>query len=127
MAQTTFAEGKGIIHRGSGGIQKPGPPDVCLTKVGKPVVPLPYENVSRAEDIINGPATVLTDGEMPLVKDGQVKASTGDEPGDRKGVASGTITGPSDPVTYAFTVFFEGRNVCFVGSQFFHNTRNTMG
>lgn len=127
MAQTTFAEGKGIIHVGSGGVQKPGPPDVCLTKVGKSVVPRPYENTSVAADTIDGPATVTTDGEMPLVKDGKVSKSTGDEPGDRKGVSSGTITDVSDPVTYSFSVKFEKRNVCFLGSQFFHNNKNTMG
>ena len=127
MAQTTFAEGKGIIHRGSGGIQSPGTTDVCLTKEGKSVVARAYKNTSHAEDVIGGPDNITTDGEMTLVKDGQVSRSCGDEPGDHKGVVSGTITGPSDPVTYAFTVKFNRRNVCFLGSEFFHNTKNTMG
>jgi len=40
MAQTTFANQRGIVHTKSGG-KSVAFPDPCLTKVGKPIVPVP--------------------------------------------------------------------------------------
>ena len=68
MAQTTFSNGRGIAHKGSGGLSTVFP-DVCLTPVGKPVVPIPYPNTGKSADTTKGPKSVKIDGEMPMVKE----------------------------------------------------------
>ena len=83
MAQTTFSNGRGIAHKGSGG-KSIVFPDVCLTTVGRPVVPIPYPNTGVSADTTKGPKTVKTDGVMPMVKEALYSKSTGDEAGDRE-------------------------------------------
>ena len=126
MAQTTFSNGRGMVHKGSGGKSLVFP-DVCLTKVGKPVVPIPYPNLGQSADTTKGPKTVKTDGQMPMVKGALYSKSTGDEAGDRKGVISGTHKDVCEFMLYSFDVKFEGRNVCRLGDPLFHNKKNIMG
>lgn len=126
MAQTTFANTRGIAHKGSGGSSTVFP-DVCLTKVGKPIVPIPYPNTGKASDTVKGPKSVTTDGKMPMVKGAKYSKSTGDEPGTKKGVASGTITEECEFMMYSFDVKFEGKNVCRLGDPLFHNKKNIVG
>ncbi|MFL0799236.1 MAG: DUF4150 domain-containing protein [Agarilytica sp.] len=126
MAQTTFANTRGIAHKGSGGLSAVFP-DVCLTQIGNSVVPIPYPNIGKASDTTKGPTSVKTDGKMPMVKGAQYSKSTGDQPGKKKGVASGTITDVCEFMLYSFDVKFEGKNVCRMGDPLFHNKKNTMG
>ncbi|WP_306439769.1 hypothetical protein [Vibrio japonicus] len=44
MGVTICANGLSVVHKGSGGEANATLPDVCLTTVGKPVVPIPYGN-----------------------------------------------------------------------------------
>ena len=126
MAQTTFANSRGIAHRGSGG-RSTVFPDVCWTRIGKVVVPIPYANTGRSSDTVQGPATVKTDGQMPMVKQALYSRSTGDEPGRYGGVVSGVNRSVCEFMSYSFDVKFEGRNVCRLGDKLFHNRKNTMG
>ena len=126
MAQTTFANKRGIVHTKSGG-QSVAFPDVCLTKVGKPIVPIPYANIGSASDTSQGPTSVKTDGQMPMVKDALYSRSTGDEAGEHGGINSGTHMGTCKFLTYSFDVKFEGRGVCRVGDSLLHNDQNTAG
>jgi len=66
MSQTTFVNGRGIVHKGSGGVSVVFP-DVCKTPIGPAVVPIPYPNVGKASDTSNGPKSVIIDGQMPMV------------------------------------------------------------
>jgi hypothetical protein len=102
-------------------------PDVCLTKVGKPIVPIPYPNLGKSADTTKGPKTVKTDGAMPMVKGAVYSKSTGDEAGDKKGVKSGTHKSECEFMMYSFDVKFEGKNVCRLGDPLFHNKKNIMG
>jgi hypothetical protein len=126
MAQTTFSNGRGIWHKASGGISTVFP-DVCLTQVGKPVVPIPYPNTGKDADTSKGPKSVKTDGQMPMVKGAEVSKSTGDEAGTKKGVVSGTHKDICEFMMYSFDVKFEGKNVCRLGDPLFHNKKNIMG
>ena len=67
MTQSTYSNSRGIAHKGSGGTST-GFPDVCLTQVGNSIVPIPYPNTGKSKDTVNGPKSVKTDGEMPMVK-----------------------------------------------------------
>jgi hypothetical protein len=126
MAQTTFSNSRGIAHKGSGGTSVVFP-DVCLTPVGKSVVPIPYPNTGKSADTVKGPKSVTTDGEMPMVKGAKYSKSTGDQAGSKKGVASGTIKDECEFMMYSFDVKFEGKNVCRLGDPLFHNKKNIMG
>jgi len=126
MAQTTFANSKGIAHKGSGGLSTVFP-DVCKTPVGSAVGPIHYPNIGKASDTAKGPKSVTTDKKMPMVKKAIYSTSTGDEAGVQKGVVSGKIKGECEFMMYSFDVKFEGKNVCRMGDPLFHNKKNIMG
>ncbi len=124
MAQTTFANSCGIVHKGSGGMSIVWP-DACKTPA--PPVPVPYANVGMASDTSQGPTTVKTDGEMPMTKGAKYSKSSGDELGVVGGVISGVNMGECEFMMYSFDVKFEGKNVCRMGDPLFHNKKNIMG
>jgi hypothetical protein len=126
MAQTTFANSRGIAHKGSGGMSIAFP-DVCKTQVGPAVVPIPYPNIGMASDTDKGPKSVTVDKKMPMVKAAIYKQSAGDEPGIHKGIISGKTKGECEFMLYSFDVKFEGKNVCRMGDMLFHNKKNIMG
>lgn len=126
MAQTTFANGRGIAHKGSSG-KSIVFPDVCKTPIGPSIVPIPYPNLGQSSNTTKGPKTIKTDGQMPMVKGAEYNTSTGDEAGTAKGIVSGTNKGVCEFMMYSFTVKFEGKNVCRLGDPLFHNKRNIMG
>jgi len=126
MAQTTFSNTRGIAHKGSGGTSTVFP-DVCKTPVGSAVVPIPYPNIGKSSDTSKGPKSVVTDGQMPMVKEAQYAMSSGDEAGTLKGVVSSDQKGVCEFMMYSFDVKFEGKNVCRLGDPLFHNKKNIMG
>lgn len=126
MAQTTFANGRGVSHKGSGG-KSIVFPDICKTPVGPSVVPIPYPNIGQSSDTSKGPKSVKTDGQMPMVKGAQYSTSTGDEAGVAKGVVSSTNKGVCEFMMYSFNVKIEGKNVCRLGDPLFHNKKNIVG
>ncbi len=126
MGQTTFANTRGIAHKGSGGLSTVFP-DVCKTPTPGGPVPIPYPNIGKSSDTAKGPKTVFTDGKMPMVKGSVYSTSTGDEPGVLKGVISSDHKGVSEFMMYSFDVKFEGNNVCRLGDPLFHNKKNIMG
>src|ERR1051325_7775242 len=93
MGQTTFADGRGIAHKGSGGMRTVFP-DVCKTPAPPaPPVPIPYPNVGQWSDTAGGPSTVTTDGKMPMVKGAKYMKSSGGEAGVAGGVMSSVNLG----------------------------------
>lgn len=126
MAQTTFANARGIVHKGSGGVSIVFP-DVCKTPTPSGPVPIPYPNTGVSSDTTKGPKSVKTDGEMPMVKGAQYSRSSGDEPGTAKGVISSAQMDVCEFMMYSFDVKFEGKNVCRMGDPLFHNKKNILG
>ncbi len=126
MAQTTFSNGRGIAHKGSGG-KSVVFPDVCKTPVGPSIVPIPYPNLGQAADASKGAKSVKTNGKMPMVKGAIYSTSSGDEAGVAKGVISGKIKGECEFMMYSFDVKFEGKNVCRLGDPLWHNKKNILG
>ena len=125
MGQTTFANSRGIAHKGSGGMSTVFP-DVCKT----PAPPradsdsLPEHRPVLGH--VQGPTTVKTDGQMPMVK-GAYSRSSGDEAGTLGGVVSSVNMNVCEYMLYSFDVKFEGKNVCRLGDPLFHNKKNIMG
>jgi uncharacterized Zn-binding protein involved in type VI secretion len=115
MPSRVFANGRGIAHKGSGGMSIVFP-DVCKTPSPGGPIPIPYPNIGKSADTTSGPAKVKTDGKMPMVKGSKYMMTTGDEAGSAGGV-----------MMYSFDVKFEGKNACRMGDPLFHNKKNIMG
>ena len=126
MPQTTFADSRGIAHKGSGGMSVVFP-DVCKTPAAPSPVPIPYPNTGKSSDTSQGPTTVKTDGQMPMVKGAVYMRSSGDEAGSLGGVMSSVFMNTCEYLLYSFTVKFEGNNVCRLGDQLWHNKKNIVG
>jgi hypothetical protein len=127
MGQTTFANSRGVAHKGSGGMSMVFP-DVCKTPAPPaPPIPIPYPNIGQASDTSDGPDSVKTDGKMPMVKGAKYSKSSGDEPGTIGGMLSSTNRSECEFMMYSFDVKFEGKNVCRMGDPLFHNKKNIMG
>lgn len=124
MASTVEANASGAIHQGSGHTHVVFP-DVCKTPPWS--IPVPYPNVARSSDAVDGPKTVELDGCMPVVKDTVYQRSSGDEAGSDGGVVGGTNRAEAAFMMYSFDVKIEGRNVCRVGDPMFHNHKNAVG
>ena len=102
-------------------------PDVCKTPSPGGPIPIPYPNVGKSADTVQGPSTVKVDGQMPMVKGAQYMMTSGDEGGTAGGgVLSSTIKGPAEFMMYSFDVKFEGKNVARLGDSMFHNKQNGM-
>lgn len=126
MGQTTFVNSRGVAHKGSGGLSTVFP-DVCTTPAAPSPIPIPYPNIGQSSDTSQGPTSVKTDGEMPMVKGAQYSRSSGDEAGTLGGVISGVNMSTCEYLLYSFDVKFEGNNVCRMGDQLWHNKKNILG
>ncbi len=126
MGQTTFANLRGIAHKGSGGMS-PVFPDVCKTPTPGGPVPIPYPNIGQSSNTSNGPKKVKSDGKMPMVKGAKYSMTSGDEAGTVGGIISSKFKGEAEFMMYSFDVKFEGKNVCRLGDPLFHNNKNIMG
>lgn len=126
MGQTTFANSRGIAHKGSGGISIAFP-DVCKTPTPAGPVPIPYPNIAMASDTSKGPKKVKTDKKMPMTKTAKYSKSSGDEAGTAGGVISSKNMGEAEFLLYSFDVKFEGKNVCRMGDMMWHNKKNIVG
>ena len=115
--------GRTAVHAGSGGVLTSV--DVCLTKVGKSTVPIPYTNVARSKDAAQTASTVFINGHPVCHKNSIFSKSTGDEPGNRKGVRSGTIAGKAEFVTASSNVFIQGVAAVRQGDNMVSNNCNT--
>ena len=126
MAQTVFANSRGVDHKGSNGLS-PVFPDVCKTPTPGGPVPIPYPNIGKSSDTSGGPKKVKVDGQMPMAKGAKYSMTTGDEAGSVGGVISSTIKGEAEYMLYSFDVKMEGKNACRLGDPLFHNKKNIMG
>jgi len=125
MGQTTFANGRGIAHKGSGGMSIAFP-DVCKTPSPAGPIPIPYPNIGMASDTSKGPKKVKTDGKMPMTKGAKYSKSSGDEAGTAGGVVSSKNMGECEFMMQSMDVKFEGKNVARMGDPLFHNKKNIM-
>lgn len=126
MAQTTFANGRGVAHKGSGGSSTVFP-DVCKTQVGNAVVPIPYPNTGKSSDCVDGPTSVTFDGKMPMTKGAKYSKSAGDDQGKLGGIISGVNKSECEFMLYSFDVKVENKNLCRLADPLFHNKKNIIG
>ncbi|ABA90064.1 protein of unknown function DUF4150 [Syntrophotalea carbinolica DSM 2380] len=115
--------GRTAVHAGSRGVLTTV--DVCLTKVGSSVVPIPYTNIARSADAAKTASTVFVNGNPVCHQKSIFAVSTGDEPGTRKGIRSGTIKGKAEFVSGSSNVFIEGIPAVRQGDMMVSNNANT--
>ncbi len=126
MAQSVFANSRGVDHKGSGGMSIVFP-DVCKTPTPGGPVPIPYPNIGQATNTSKGTKKVKVDGKMAMVKGAKYSMTSGDEPGSVGGVISGKIKGEAEYMMYSFDVKLEGKNACRLGDPLWHNKKNIVG
>ena len=115
--------GRTAVHKGSQGTLTTV--DVCLTPVGSSVVPIPYTNIAKSADADKTACTVFINGNPVCHKKSIFSKSTGDEPGTRKGIKSGTIQGKAEFIQGSPNVFIEGIPAVRQGDLMVSNNRNT--
>ena len=123
---TVFANGQGISSTESDAVSISGP-DICRTQVGPIVVPIPYINIAKSASLSGGSTTVKVNGGMAAIDGCCYKTSTGDEPGDKKGIVSGTTEDKAEFINYSFDVKIEGKGVCRNADPMTHNNKNAIG
>lgn len=123
---TTVHNIRGFAHKGSNG-QNLVFPDVCKTPTPGGPVPIPYPNLGKSADTVQGTTTVQADGQMIMVKGAKYVMSTGDEAGTVGGVLSGVFKQECEFLMYSFDVMLEGKNVCRLGDPLWHNKKNICG
>jgi len=107
-----IVNGLTIVHQGSNGVALASAPDVCKTPAPGGPVPLPYPNLARSADLVDGTTTVKVEGHSVAVSGCAFGTSTGDEPGSAGGVASGVTKGKAKFLNYSFDVKCEGKSAC---------------
>lgn len=126
MSCTVFANCRGFVHKGSGGMSLVFP-DVCKTPTPGGPVPIPYPNLGKSSDTAQGSTTVKADGQMIMLKGAKYMMTSGDEAGTVGGVVSSTFKSEAEFMMYSFDVKVQGKNVCRLGDPLFHNKKNIMG
>ncbi|MET0594192.1 MAG: DUF4150 domain-containing protein [Polyangiaceae bacterium] len=125
MPVTVGVNNLSVVHASSNGVTVVFP-DICKTPAPPaPPIPIPYPNVAKSSDTMQGAKKVKCDGNPVCVKDSNFVVSTGDEPGTLLGVASNKIKGKAEFVNFSFDVQFEGKNVPRAFDMMVHNDKNT--
>ncbi len=115
--------GRTAVHADSGGVLQTI--DVCLTPIGKIVVPIPYCNVAQSSDAASTASSVKINGNPVCHINSNFSSSTGDQPGRDKGIVSGTTEGKAEFLLSSFDVFIEGKPAVRQGDLMISNNKNT--
>lgn len=119
-----LANGLSVVTSGSNGLLMTFP-DVCKTTVGPAVVPIPYPNIAQSKDLDKGTKSVTIEGNPASLKSSTFSKSTGDEPGNLKGIISSAGQGEANPILFSPTVLAEGKNMVRNTDLHVSNKKNT--
>ncbi len=121
--QNVLINGRTAVHQDSGG--KLTTIDVCLTTIGTSVVPIPYGNKAQSSDVTSVASSVKVNGQGAANVKSYFSQSSGDSPGDKKGIASGTNDGKAEFIMGSFNVMIEGKPAARQGDPMISNNKNT--
>lgn len=102
-------------------------PDVCKTPIGSSTPPIPYPVVDFCGHDENYTESVRFTSQKVMVLRSNTCHVHGDEPGQAKGVKSGTVEGICQPIEGADLVRAEGSPIITHLHRFDMNNRNTVG
>lgn len=121
--KSVLINGRTAVHADSGGVLNTI--DVCLTQIGNSVVPIPYPNVAQSKDADKTASSVIINGNPACTKDSVFSKSKGDEPGNKKGVKSGTKGDEASFIMGSNNVFIEGVAAVRAMDMMVSNKQNT--
>ena len=121
--QNVLINGRTAVHQDSGG--KLMTVDVCLTTIGTSVVPIPYANKAQSSDVTDVASSVKINGNGAANVKSTFSQSSGDSPGDKKGVASKKNDGEAEFIMGSFNVLIEGKPAVRQGDPMISNSKNT--
>lgn len=123
MSNKTFANGRGIAHKGSGGMSIAFP-DVCKTPTPGGPVAIPYPQIRAVDQARKEVKKVKVDGRSVATKQSNFKMSTGDDAGTHKGIVSGTMKSKVSFKTFSMDVKVQGKSAPRALNPTFHNKSN---
>jgi hypothetical protein len=115
MGDSVFVNGRAVVHKGSAG-KSIAFPDVCLCPPTPPAgpIPVPLPNTVMAQDLANGSATVLVEGNPAGTRKSFFAKSTGNEVSQPTGggVVTHAVQGKAHfGFGHSFNTFYEGEPV----------------
>lgn len=102
-------------------------PDVCLTKVGSAVIPIPYQITDVLDDSKNVTGSVFFTKEKAFTIASFGNSVAGDGAGTDKGIKSGTTEGKVEYKIHCCNVRVEGEYILRHGDICYMNNKNTIG
>ena len=124
MAQTVFANGRGVDHKGSSGMS-PVFPDVCKVPAPPaPPIPTPFPNIGMCQQAKKTTKKVKVKNKKCLTKKSEIPRTSGDEAGTLKGMISNTNMDKLKYKKSSSKVKFEGAKVVRSLDMTGHNGSN---
>ncbi|NVJ10650.1 DUF4150 domain-containing protein [Myxococcus sp. AM001] len=106
-----FANGRSIIHKGSGNTHTSAAPDVCKVPTPGGPVPSPFVNSAQDAMLTKGSKSVTINGQPVALTDSELSVSSGDEPGTAGGLLSSKFKGKMAWGSGSVDVKVEGKGV----------------
>lgn len=106
-----FANGRSIIHKGSGNTHTSAAPDVCKVPTPGGPVPTPFVNSAQDSMLTKGSKSVTINGHPVALTDSELSVSSGDEPGTAGGLISSKFKGKMAWGSGSVDVKIEGKGV----------------
>ncbi|MCP3169949.1 DUF4150 domain-containing protein [Myxococcus qinghaiensis] len=106
-----FANGRSILHKGSGNTHTSAAPDVCKVPTPGGPVPTPFVNSAQDSMLTHGSTSVTINGHPVALADSELSISSGDEPGTAGGLISSKFKGKMAWGTGSVDVRIEGKGV----------------
>ena len=106
-----FANGRSILHKGSGNTHTSAAPDVCKVPTPGGPVPTPFVNTAQDSMLTKGSKGVTIDGNPVALTDSELSTSSGDEPGTAGGLISSKFKGKMAWGSGSVDVKVEGKGV----------------
>ena len=122
-----YANGRSIIHKGSGNTHTSAAPDVCKVPTPGGPVPTPFVNSAQDSMLTKGSKSVTINGHPVALTDSELSVSSGDEPGTAGGLISSKFKGKLAWGSGSVDVKIEGKGVVRFLDVTLHNgnTYNT--
>ncbi|MBZ4420818.1 DUF4150 domain-containing protein [Myxococcus sp. RHSTA-1-4] len=106
-----FANGRSILHKGSGNTHTSAAPDVCKVPTPGGPVPTPFVNSAQDSMLTKGSKSVTINGHPVALTDSELSVSSGDEPGTAGGLISSKFKGKMAWGSGSVDVKIEGKGV----------------
>ncbi|MBZ4423311.1 DUF4150 domain-containing protein [Myxococcus sp. RHSTA-1-4] len=106
-----FANGRSILHKGSGNTHTSAAPDVCKVPTPGGPVPTPFVNSAQDSMLTKGSKSVTINGHPVALTDSELSISSGDEPGTAGGLISSKFKGKMAWGSGSVDVKIEGKGV----------------